>query len=94
MSHKIKPEDVSEVLISWAEDSVGLGNGAWDCVDVQELCAAIINAAIEAGLVSPPCHFIAYPSGMPVMYEPGEPIQIYPGKCSEHHHRHWKGQTE
>lgn len=89
MSYKVKPEDIDD------EAFEAMGGNYWaDFGMEKEEMAAIINAAIDAGLVSPPCHFIAYPSGMPVMHEPGEPIQIFPGKCTEPHERHWKGQTE
>ena len=93
----IKPDDVPESLVYdvYAQmkkclelDELGTP------VSTEQQIADFLNLCIEAGVVSSPSHFIAYPSGMPVMCEPGEPIQIYPGKCSEPHHRHWKGQTE
>ncbi len=88
MAFRIKPEDVTLEL---RQD---IAKRLFDhCVREWEI-ASILNAAIEAGLVSPPCYFITYPSGMPVMYEPGEPIQIFPGKGDGPHCRHWKGQTE
>ena len=90
MSYKIKPEDVTQGILELAMER--FENAYWNDVTAQNV-ADFLEDAIDAGLVSPPCHFIAYPSGMPVMHEPGEPIQIYPGKCSEPHHRHWKGQT-
>lgn len=88
MSYTIKPEDVPASLVA----SLNACEGS-DFMDAGQI-AAIVESAIEAGLVSPPCYYIAYPSGMPVMHEPGEPIQIFPGKCSNPHERHWKGQTE
>jgi len=83
----IKPEDIPDELI---EKLVRPRKSD----DWKQQIADDLNVMIESGVVSPPCHFIAYPSGMPVMHEPGETIQVYPGKCSEPHHRHWKGETE
>ena len=53
-SDAIKPEDIGAEIIDAVEDKCGCGSGAWDCIPETELIAAILNAAIEAGLVSPP----------------------------------------
>jgi hypothetical protein len=97
----IKPEMVSDELIEAAEAGCGMGCGAWDCVDEKEVAAAILNAAIEAGLVSPPVWVV---SG----FTTGEIVSLHNCKAeadeeakrmhddTEHAYivEHWKGQTE
>jgi hypothetical protein len=51
---KITADMISEELTDAASEGCGMYPGAWDCVDPKEIAAAILNAAIEAGLVSPP----------------------------------------
>lgn len=89
MSYRINEDDIPDEMIGYQDGPDWIGFG----VDKEQV-ARLLRDAIDVGLVSPPCYYIAYPSGMLVMHEPGEPIQIFPGKCTEPHERHWKGQTE
>lgn len=79
----ITPGDISDELIEKAEAECDYNVGAWDCADPKEIAAAILNAAIEAGLVSPPCcagrvnTFSGY-SGKLVMDDDGSPILWHP----------------
>jgi hypothetical protein len=86
----IKPEDVTQ-------------EQAWKFNDIMQdyerfnstFWAAILNAAIEAGVVSPPCHVIRHDVGM-YIHDPGygRKIRVWPGKPPEEHPRaeHYKGQ--
>jgi hypothetical protein len=48
----IKPSDITDEQIEAAEQSIESKLDAWNCAS-REIVAAILNAAIEAGLVSP-----------------------------------------
>lgn len=58
MSYKVKPEDVPDELIDDIEASVGDLSYMWDSIDPKSIISATINAAIDAGLVSPPVYVV------------------------------------
>lgn len=94
----ITPGDISDELIEKAEAECDYNVGAWDCADPKEIAAAILNAAIEAGVVSPPVYCTRDNQGNLLDYEvyglwtspDGAESQIR-GDCTA---EHWKGQTE
>ena len=92
MSDAIKPEDIGAEIIDAVEDKCGCGSGAWDCIPETELIAAILNAAIEAGLVSPPVYCVRR-NGELRKFDSGE-VKVFSGKPWAHDTEHWKGQTE
>lgn len=49
----ITPEDISDEMIAKAEAECNYNVGGWEAADPTEVAAAILNAAIEAGVVSP-----------------------------------------
>ena len=50
----------------------------------------ILNAAIEAGIVSPPCYCVRW-NGELQKHE--NMVKLYPGKPWAHDTEHWKGQN-
>jgi hypothetical protein len=86
MSEIIKPEDVPDVLVEhYLPTNLGI---SW-----RHLIAADINAAIEAGLVSPPCHVKRHLGELECQGGTLDP-QLFIGKPKEEGDEHWKGQTK
>ena len=89
MRYVIKPEDIPEEI----------GRTAWriavtsDKSGRRHLLAATLNAAIEAGLVSPPCYTIRNQQDGKLFHDVGQ-VRLRPGKPQIPAHEHWKGQTE
>ena len=97
-SDAIKPEDIGAEIIDAVEDKCGCGSGAWDCIPETELIAAILNAAIEAGLVSPPCWEVVGDDYKIAMVFKRK-VSAERWMASDHGFRkaevrHWKGQTK
>lgn len=89
MSYKIKPEDVLDKLAIELQDYVsGVTVRAY-----QHNNSDIINAAIEAGLASPPCHVLRYLGELVCQGGTLDPA-LFIGKTVEEGDEHWKGQTE
>lgn len=88
MSYKIKPEDVPDNLLD-ACFLHAMGEGPSQRWSISE----ILNAAIEAGLVSPPCYTVRNLVTGQLFYDVGQ-VQLRPGKPEIPAHEHWKGQTE
>jgi hypothetical protein len=87
MAFRIKPEDVPAELRDLANDYVqGAVVREWEI-------ARILNAAIEAGLVSPPCHVHRYLGELECQGGTLDPA-LFIGKPKEKGDEHWKGQTE
>jgi hypothetical protein len=83
----IKPEDIPHDLIEdWIKDNV---SRSW-----PEFIARRLNAAIEAGIVSPPCHVIRHDDG--IVRDPGyhRNPRVWPGKPPEGspNAEHYRGQ--
>lgn len=84
----IKPEDIThDLIIDWIKDGV---SHSW-----PDFIARRLNAAIEAGIVSPPCRILRSQWGSlqtDAIYIDDNAAQAAasPGDSSEH----WKGQTE
>lgn len=81
MSYKIKPEDIPNEM---------MGDGRSEFCD---FLAAILNHAIEAGLVSPPCHVKRHLGELECQGGTINP-QLFIGKPKEEGDEHWKGQTK
>lgn len=79
MSYKIRPEDVPEEITR-----KGL---------TPQFVVDILEAAIEAGLVSPPCKADRDTMGR-LIKSPIGTIRLSPGKPVMSSQEHWKGQTE
>jgi hypothetical protein len=81
----IKPEDIPNSMV-WVMFGETL---------TPQTIAGLLNEAIEAGVVSPPCHVIRHAVGM-YIHDPGygRKIRVWPGKPPEDHPRaeHYKGQ--
>ena len=95
----ITPGDISDELIEKAEAECDYNTGEWDCADPKEIAAAILNAAIEAGVVSPACYCGRKAFGSvavgPIIEHEGIPILWAPGANPQNViTEHWKGQTE
>jgi hypothetical protein len=88
----IKPEDISDDI------AVDILLSAQDCAFPPSVVAAILNAAIEAGVVSPPCHVVRDTVGKIVCTTvcgmKTNNIVVIQGKPFRPNHEHWKGQTE
>lgn len=39
----VEPEDITPEMVEAVEAAVGMGSGAWDCVDPKEIIAAALN---------------------------------------------------
>lgn len=96
----ITPEDISDEMIAKAKAECAYNVGSWDVADPTEIAAAILNAAIEAGVVSPAIwNVVDLASGEIVAtYESRDEALSEAAKmallrrnCSV---EHWKGQTE
>ena len=93
MSFKIKPEDVGQKLqdACWIHAK---GEGASQRWSISE----IINAAIEAGLVSPPCWEVVGPTlNARTVFKRQVDAATWAGVDRAFRKvevRHWKGQTE
>lgn len=91
MSYHVKPEDVPEELQNRADTEFS----TWYDGPVIDI-AAILNAAIEAGLVSPPVKCMRWQGVLEM--ENGVPMvridapDLWPQKLISY--EHWKGQTE
>ena len=87
MAFRIKPEDISEEAFYACDGDLlhdfGLGNAD---------LARILNAAVEAGIVSPPCHVIKHDDGYVI--DPGyeRRIRVWPGKGNGPNCEHYWGQ--
>ena len=90
MSYHIKPEDIDD------EAFESMGGDYWaDFGMEKEEMADILNAAIEAGLVSPPC-WVMRCYGRMTKDMSSEP-NIYPSRRDDTEavsYEHWKGQRE
>lgn len=80
MSYTIKLEDVPEKI---AKD--------FDWTPRSQI-AAIINAAIEAGMVSPPCHVLTRSGGYVIDLGYDGAIRVWPGKAYGPNVEHYRGQ--
>ena len=81
----IDPEHISDAVLQ---------NFAEVCSNKKSMkayYAAILNAAIEAGAVSPPCHYIRHNGKIATI---SGRVRLWPGGPKMDHHEHWKGQTE
>lgn len=76
------PDDLAEYVCTFADLSPKQGKG---------MVAAILNAAIEAGVVSPPV-FCVRQNGELRKFDSGE-VKVFPGKPWANDTEHWKGQT-
>lgn len=90
MSYKVKPEDVTLELAEkcWLHVRGEGPSAKWSISEV-------INAAIEAGLVSPPCWVMRVHERIAkdMNHEPN----VFPSRRDDSKHlmyEHWKGQTE
>lgn len=88
----IKPEDVSSDL----EDVINGLDGPTGYLDSEDI-AAILNAAIKAGIVSPPCWVMRF-NGELQQDANGEPT-VWPSRGLDSpdggiSYEHWKGQKE
>lgn len=89
----IKPSDIPDELESMCQ-----GIEWFQCGDMDKpAVAAILNAAIEAGLVSPPCYVWRFngelqrdANGEPTVWS-SRGLDSPDGSIS---YEHWKGQTE
>lgn len=95
VSVMIKPEDVPDEFA--CKHCVHIARGSME--DIMEDIAAILNAAIEAGIVSPPVKAVRWVSGRlaknweewPLVYPMGSGPKEDTDAFS---YEHWKGQTE
>ena len=44
----VKPEDITPEMVEAVENAVGMGSGAWDCVDPRKIIAASRAAIAKA----------------------------------------------
>lgn len=90
----IKESDIGEPLIQAIEWKCKHVRDKWDWIPYSELIAAILNAAIDEGIVSPPCHVIRFDDG-DYLTDADSQSQIYigPGKGDGTHCEHYRGQT-
>lgn len=89
MSYKVKPEDVPDTLAIELQDNLsGVTIHAY-----RSNISKILNAAIEAGLVSPPCYVHRYLGELECQGGTLDPA-LFIGKPREAGDEHWKGQTE
>lgn len=88
MSGPIKPEDISEEAF-YAHDGDMLHDFGLGKADL----AKILNAAIDAGLVSPPCWAVVRP-GTSIAWGPMSLEQAKRTVMSGEVIEHWKGQAE
>lgn len=86
MSYTIKSEDVPASLI----ESLNACEGG-DFMDAGQI-AAIVESAIEAGLVSPPCHVLTRDSGYVIDHGYDGAIRVWPGKGHGANVEHYRGQ--
>lgn len=93
MSYHIKPEDVPEEFFNRASTDF---LSVWEDEALVDV-AGILNAAIEAGLVSPPCYALRKPDNGGLLTQ----HRVYTSRESandaapyRHNVEHWKGQTE
>lgn len=89
----IKPGDIPEKLIELAEDYIRVDVGHFQAATSEEKAAAILNAAIEAGLVSPAVWAYRDEYGNFHRLHDGS-IVLTPEKRDWKAIEHWKGQTE
>lgn len=83
----IKPEDISDDALN------KMSREMWTDFHMDKIDAAkFLNAAIEAGLVSPPCHVIKTDRGY--VHDPGykRHIRVWAGKAFGPHVEHYIGQ--
>jgi len=96
----ITPGDISDELIEKAEAECDYNVGAWDCADPKEIAAAILNAAIEAGVVSPAIWNVVDLASSQIVgtYENRSEAESVAARQSLLRRNcaveHWKGQTE
>lgn len=84
----IKPEDIPQSLM----DATFKHTESYTEAGQRRDIAAILNAAIEAGVVSPPV-FCVRQNGELYRYDTGA-IKVFSGKPWAHDTEHWKGQNE
>lgn len=86
MSEIIKPEDVPDVLVEhYLSTKLGV---SW-----KHLIASDMNAAIEAGIVSPPCYCLRLNGELQMVHFTDNP-KVFAGKPWSQDAEHYKGQTE
>jgi len=89
----IKPEDIPDSLVGYQDGPDWISYG----MDKEEF-ASILNDAIEAGVVSPPCWDIVHSDGFKstTVYKTKEYAEqvCYPCVGQAWIVTHWKGQTE
>lgn len=92
----IKPHDVPESLVENYADRFSLAY--WDGAK-DEHVAEFLNAAIEAGVVSPPCYCVRWDGELQThskacsstgLIQP----RVFAGKPFSHDTEHYRGQTE
>ena len=90
----IKPEDVPPEFTEMVEEKfISYYDGP--LADV----AAILNAAIKAGIVSPPVKCVRFASGKLATLKPHSPVlykgsEVFDDPADDVLFEHWKGQTE
>lgn len=89
MSYKVKPKDIS---CEFAEVAKELFKEGYWSHNTRHHAADFLNAAIEAGLVSPPCHVLTRDGGYVI--DPGYDgaIRVWPGKACGPNVEHYWGQ--
>lgn len=96
----IKPEDVSNEMVDQVEKIIAFHFEKWEVgCDAGGIAVAILNAAIEAGIVSPPCYCVRW-DGELQMHNRSNPVtglinpMAYVGKPFSHDTEHYRGQSE
>jgi hypothetical protein len=46
---RLQPSDIAEETIEEIEDAVGCGHSAWDCANVRDIIAAVVNVFLSRG---------------------------------------------
>jgi len=82
----INPDDIPEALLD-ASFIHARGEGPSQRWSIAE----ILNAAIEAGVVLPPCHYIRHNGKM---VKVSGRVRLWPGSPEMDHHGHWKGESK
>lgn len=96
MSDVIKPEDITkgfvyEVIEKARRSKLNaeLGKSASNEQEIADL----LNAAIEAGIVSPPCYCVRWNGELQISEQTSVP-KLFPGKPWADDTEHYRGQTE
>lgn len=86
------PGDISDLLVNLAADEIRANLGHGITATPREAAAAILNAAIEAGVVSPPCHCLRW-DGELQMQEFTDVPKVFAGRPWSKDGEHYRGQT-